>query len=125
MHSLVAQSKLPKAIYKETAAVIALARKFNQEVVKPNFKSIESKVEYDNDYLPWDFINEANRWSLFSRWIPKMFGGGGLNFISLYPFLEEIASVCNGLANVIGVHYLGIGTLCASWNMVYTFISQV
>ena len=37
--------------------------------------------------------------------------------IALYPFLEEIASVCVGLANVIGVHYLGVGTLCAAWNI--------
>ena len=31
--------------------------------------------------------------------------------------LEELASGCTGMSNLVGVHYLGIATLCASWNM--------
>ncbi|PKN43877.1 MAG: acyl-CoA dehydrogenase, partial [Deltaproteobacteria bacterium HGW-Deltaproteobacteria-17] len=30
---------------------------------------------------------------------------------------EELASQCTGMANLIGVHYLGVATICASWNM--------
>lgn len=31
-------------------------------------------------------------------------------------FIEEIASACTAISNLIGVHYLGVGTLIAAWN---------
>ena len=117
MNSLEAVSKLSRRCYGNVREAVALARKFNDQCVKPVYKQIDLKVSEDNDYLPLEFIREAGRWGLFSWWVPKLFGGKGMDIISMYPFLEEIASVCTGLANVIGVHYLGVGTLCASWNM--------
>jgi len=119
MSSLVSRDKLPrtKKYLKDVKTAVAIARKFNEEVVRPVYKEIDLKVAEDPNYLVWDFINTANEWGLFSLWIPRIFGGKGLDFLSLYPFLEEIASVCTGLSNVIGVHYLGIATQCASWNI--------
>ncbi|MGE5415988.1 MAG: acyl-CoA dehydrogenase family protein [Acidobacteriota bacterium] len=117
MNSVISTKKFPRAYYKDFYTSVALARKFNDEVVKPVYKEIDLKVKEDNDYLPWEFVHEANRWKLYSLWMPKAMGGGGLHINSLYVFLEEIASVCVGLSNVIGVHYLGLGTLLACWNM--------
>ncbi|MBN2158785.1 MAG: acyl-CoA/acyl-ACP dehydrogenase [Spirochaetes bacterium] len=119
MSSLVSHYQLPKAtaMYKEIDHVVALARKFNDEVVKPAYKEIDLEVSKNNDYLCWDFIKKANEWGLYTLFLPKMFGGGGINMIAMYPFVEEIASVCVGLSNVIGVHYLGVATLSASWNV--------
>jgi acyl-CoA dehydrogenase len=117
MNSLEAVSKLSRRCYGNVLEAVALARKFTDRCVRPAYKQIDLKVHEDNDYLPLEFIREAGRWGIFSWWIPKLFGGKGLDFIAMYPFLEEIASACTGLANVIGVHYLGVGTLCASWNM--------
>jgi alkylation response protein AidB-like acyl-CoA dehydrogenase len=117
MNSLQGLGTLPRAILYDVATAVALARKFNDRVVRPVYRDLDLRVLQDHEYLPHDFIRTANEWGLFSLWIPKLFGGGGLDLLSLYPFLEEIASVCVGLANVIGVHYLGIGTLSASWNV--------
>lgn len=119
INSLVSREKLPqsKALNKDIETVVALARKFNEEVVKPAYKQIDLEVSKDNDYLCWDFIKKANEWGLYSLFIAKMFGGNGMNIIGMYPFVEELASVCVGLANVVGVHYLGYATLCSSWNL--------
>ncbi|KQC10128.1 MAG: hypothetical protein APR62_12630 [Smithella sp. SDB] len=119
INSLVTHYKLPKskALYKQIDTAIALARKFNEEVVKPVYKQIDLNVTQDNEYLCWDVINKANEWGFNTLFIPKMFGGQGMNLIAMYPFVEEIASVCVGLANVVCVHYLGFATLCASWNL--------
>ncbi len=96
---------------------VALARKFNEEVVKPVYKKIDQAVQMDHDYLPWEFIKTANEWGFYTLWIPKLFGGGGWHMISIYVFVEEIASCCSGLANVIGVHYLGMISLMTGFNM--------
>ena len=117
MNSLQGLGSLPRAILRDVNTAIALARKFNDEVVRPVYRDIDLRVRQEHDYLPHDFIRTANQWGLFSLWIPKLLGGGGLDLLSLYPFLEEISSVCVGLANVIGVHYLGVSTLSASWNL--------
>lgn len=117
MNSLQGIGRLPAQTYRDVREMVALARKFNDEIVRPVYKQIDLAVYRDNDYLPREVVSEANQWGIYSLWIPKLFGGGGKDIISLYAFMEEIASVCVGLANVIGVHYLGVGTLSASWNI--------
>lgn len=117
MNSIEGLAELPRVVRRDICTAVALARKFNDLVVRPVYREIDERVRRDHDFLPHDFIRTANRWGLFSLWIPKALGGGGLDLLSLYPFLEEVSSVCVGLANVIGVHYLGVGTLAASWNV--------
>ena len=116
MNSLVGQRRLPKVILKDVEKAVAIARKFNDEVVRPAYRDVDLRVARDPDYLTWDFIEKANEWGLYTLFSPKIYGGKGLDLLALYPFLEEIASVCTGLSNVIGVHYLGIVTMGASWN---------
>ncbi|MRR38157.1 acyl-CoA dehydrogenase, partial [bacterium] len=48
--------------------------------------------------------------------VPKIFGGSGYNMPSLAYFAEELGSVCLGIANVLGVHYLGVAGLMMSCN---------
>lgn len=112
----VAGNNVP-GIGQDMKKAVALARKFNEEVVKPNYKKIDQAVQMDHDYLPWEFIKTANEWGFYSLWIPKMFGGAGWHMATTYVFLEEIASCCAGLSNVIGVHYLGICCLMTGFNM--------
>lgn len=114
--SLRAISKQPKTIFKETKEVVALARKFNDEVVRPYAAKLDRKVQEDPEFLPHEFIEEANRWGLYTLWIPRIFGGKGYNLPSFSYFIEEIASVCTAMSNLIGVHYLGVATLIATWN---------
>ncbi|MBU1671804.1 MAG: acyl-CoA/acyl-ACP dehydrogenase [Actinobacteria bacterium] len=115
--SLKSVSKMPKAAFRETAQVIATARRFNEEVVRPRALELDRLKHEDPDYLPWDMVEEANRRGFYTMFIPKLFGGHGLNMPSLSCFMEEVASGCTGIANLIGVHYLGVATLCASWNL--------
>jgi acyl-CoA dehydrogenase len=114
--SLRAISKQPKKIWEETKKVVSLARKFNDEVVRPYAAELERKVQEEPDFLPHEFIGEANRWGLYTLWIPRIFGGKGYNLPSFSYFIEEIASVCTAMSNLIGVHYLGVATLIATWN---------
>ncbi len=109
--------KLPSAMQKDFATSLELARRFNAEVVRPRVLELDASVQNDPEVLAHEFIAIANQWGLYSLWLPAMFGGGGLNIASLYAFLEEVSTECVGLANVIGVHYLGVATLLATWNM--------
>ncbi len=114
---------LPRAVQRDVEHAIALAQRFNAEVIRPMALRLDAAVQDDPDALAHDYIAEANRWGLYSMWLPKMFGGGGWNLLSLYAFIEEISTECVGLANTLGVHYLGVSTLMATWNM--ALISRV
>ena len=107
---------MPKHMVKETREVIAIARKFNEEVAKPLALKLDRLTHEDPDYLPWELIEEANRRGFYTMWIPKIFGGHGYNLPSMSCFCEEVASACAGIMNVIGVHYLAVTGLTASGN---------
>lgn len=115
--SLPSAPKLPKAMVKETKKIIALARKFNREVVRPYALELDLKMQESPDFIPWDFVEQANEWGLYTGWIPKIFGGKGWNMPSMAYFIEEIASECLAMANLIGVHYLGVSTLTSTANV--------
>lgn len=117
MCSLKATAKQPKGIIREMEQVIAVARKFNQEVTRPYVSELDLKMHQDPDYLPWDFVKKAAEWGFYSMFIPKIFGGKGFNLSCMGCFVEEIGSVCASMANLIGVHYLGYLALVASWNL--------
>jgi len=107
---------MPKHMVKETREVIAIARKFNEEVAKPLALKLDRLTHEDPDYLPWELVEEANRRGFYTMWIPKIFGGHGYNLPSMSCFSEEVASACVGIMNVIGVHYLAVTGLTASGN---------
>jgi acyl-CoA dehydrogenase len=114
--SLRATVKQPRGILKEIREVVAIARKFNDEVVCPDFMEIERKIFEDPAYIPVEWFKAAGRRGFFTMWMPKMFGGKGYCFPSLAAFVEEVGSVCLGMGNLIGVHYLGFSMLMATWN---------
>lgn len=114
--SLHAVCKLPKAVVKETQRVIAHTRRFNEEVARPLVMKEELKTFIDHDHLAWTLTQKANEWGFYSLGIPKAFSGQGLNMSSVSYAIEEMSSVCVGLANVAFVHYLGAITALASWN---------
>jgi alkylation response protein AidB-like acyl-CoA dehydrogenase len=101
---------------KEIREVIAIARKFNREVAEPLSLELDRKTHEDPDYMPWDLVKTANQWGFYTMWIPRIFGGGGYNMPSISYFMEEVASACVGIANVIGVHYLGMAGIFTSAN---------
>src|SRR5450759_3699298 len=72
--SLRSVNKLPGAVLKETEQLVATARRFNDEVVPPQALELDRMKHEDPDYLPWDLVEEANRWGFYSMFIPKLFG---------------------------------------------------
>ena len=115
--SLQSTVRQPKGMLKETKKVVAIARKFKEEVMKPLTLEMDRTMQKDPDYLPWEFVRKANEWGFYTMWLPRIFGGKGYNSPSMSYFLEELGSECLGLANVIGVHYLAVITLFATWNI--------
>lgn len=115
-NSIECQHRLPRSTHKDVKKAIALARKFNNEVLRPVYLEMDLKCMEDHDYLPWEFLKKAGDWGLYSLFIPKLFGGQNISFVALFPFIEEISSVCPGLGHIIFVHYLGIATLFPSCN---------
>ena len=108
--------RMPKHMVKETREVVAIARKFSEEVVKPLAVEIDRKTHEDPGYMPWNLVETANCWGFYTMWVPRMFGGKGFNMPSMSYFAEEIASACVGIMNVIGVHYLAVAGLLTSAN---------
>ncbi len=94
--------RLPKAMVKETRELVAYARKFNDEVVRPSALTLDRKTHEDPDYLPHDLIKTVNDWGFYTMWVPKIFGGRGMSLPSASPVMEEISSACVGIANVMG-----------------------
>ncbi|MGD9006696.1 MAG: acyl-CoA dehydrogenase family protein [Desulfobacteraceae bacterium] len=117
MCSLNATARMPKGMITETREVIAMARKFKAKVMKPYTLALDRHMQQDPEYLPWEFVQKANAWGVYTMWIPKAFGGRGYNLPSLSCFLEETASECLALANLVGVHYLAVATVFSTWNI--------
>lgn len=109
--------KQPAKIVKEAEEVVAIARAFTEDVIRPSSALLDSAVTDDPAYLPWEFVKKANEWGLYTLFIPKIFGGKGYNFSCVNFFLEELGSACLAMANLVGVHYLGYTMLTASWNV--------
>lgn len=115
--ALAAVSDMPSSVRQDVLDALELAQRFNMEVVRPMALQLDRQALEDPNHLPQDLIRIAGEWGLFTVWLPTMFGGKGWNFISLYAFLEEVASACAGISAAIGVHYMGLAALTASWNL--------
>ena len=110
--------KMPKAIVRETQKAVAIARKFSELIIQPGALKLDKKIQRDPGYLPLNYIRKANEIGFYSMFIPKAMGGKGFSLLSLGPFVEELATSCMGIANLIMDHYLAISALSASLNMV-------
>jgi alkylation response protein AidB-like acyl-CoA dehydrogenase len=114
---LMAIAKQPTGMIEEIRQATALARRFNNEVVNNQALAIDDELDRNPDALPRQWLCQALEWGLYTNWIPKIFGGRGYCFPSLSHFLEEVASSCLGMANLVGSHYLGIAGVMATGNL--------
>ena len=114
--SLQAIPRLPKGMLKETKDAMAYARKFCDEVIRPVALEVDRQTHADPEYLPWDLMKKVNEWGFYTMFIPKLFGGQGVNMPACSYVVEELSSACVSIANVAMVHYLGVIGVMASWN---------
>ncbi|MGK5091161.1 acyl-CoA dehydrogenase family protein [Deltaproteobacteria bacterium TL4] len=89
---------------------------FTEGYIAPRALEIDLKVMKDPSYVPWDILEKACEYQLFSGFFPRITGGGGMPFISYVINLEVIATHCVGLANLIGVSGLAISCVVATMN---------
>jgi len=115
--SIQALPKIPAIQLKEIRALVSHARRFNDEVIRPQALKTDLKTFQNPEYLPWELVQKANEWGFYTLFIPKFFGGQGYALPGLNYVVEELASACVGIANVIFVHYLGFATILAAWNI--------
>jgi acyl-CoA dehydrogenase len=108
--------RMPAHMVREIEEVVAVARKFNEEVARPRALELDRKTHEDPGYMPWELVDIANRWGFYTMWIPKLYGGKGYCIPSMSYFAEEVGSACLGILNVIGVHYLGVSGVITSAN---------
>ncbi|MGW0949461.1 acyl-CoA dehydrogenase family protein [Streptomyces sp. NPDC002623] len=106
-----------RGVIRQAEELVALARQFNVEVARPHVLELERATFEDHDFLPHDLVRACNDWGLFSLMIPKMFGGQGYDISAAVYFFEEIATVCPGVATLIGLQGLGTACLMVSGNL--------
>ena len=70
-NSLECQHRLANNIHKDVKTAIAIARKFNNEVLRPIYLDMDLKCMEDHDYMAWDFVRKAGDWGFFSLFVPK------------------------------------------------------
>jgi alkylation response protein AidB-like acyl-CoA dehydrogenase len=116
MSSLQSVGRMPGGVLKETRDAVAMARKFNDAVVRPSALELDRRMQEDPTYLPWDFLKEANRCGFNTMWMPRFLGGKGRCVASLCPFMEELASADPAMGLLIGAQYFGFSILLATWN---------
>jgi alkylation response protein AidB-like acyl-CoA dehydrogenase len=124
--ALAAVSDLPFSVRQDVADALDLARRFNADVLRPLLQQTGQSglaaqagrpAAPDAPLVSDELVRTLNRWGLFTLWIPSLYGGKGWNVLSLYAFLEEVASVCPDVAHVVGAHYMGVAAVSASWNL--------
>ena len=100
--------RMPRHMVRQTKKPSPLARKFNQDVARPLALGLDRKTHEDPDYMPWE-----PGWSWPTNGVSTPCGyqdvrRQGLQYAVHVLFSEEVGSVCVGITNVIGVHYLGV-----------------
>ncbi len=61
MSGIKASKYFSKELIDEIQEVIAIARKFDDEVVRPVMLEVDYKTHQQPDYLPHELVKEANR----------------------------------------------------------------
>ena len=73
---------LAEGVHKDVKTAIAIARKFNNEVLRPIYLEHGPQVHGGPRLPRLGILKKAGEWGLFSLFIPKLFGGRGLNFLA-------------------------------------------
>ena len=77
--SMQAGPRLPKGIINESKKTLAYIRKFNNEIVRPHSLKADREHQENPELLPYELIEEANKWGFYTMFLPKAIGGKGFN----------------------------------------------
>jgi alkylation response protein AidB-like acyl-CoA dehydrogenase len=86
---------------------------FAERYVAPRALEIDRRMMAEPDYVPWDLLEQACEYRIFSGLFPAAFGGPGDHLFSSFITQEIIATYCVGIANLLAVNGLAIGAVMA------------
>lgn len=84
--------------------------------VAPQALDIERKQIEDPNYVPWELLQKACDYQLYSMAFPSVLGGSGQHIISVFIAYEMIATHCVAVANLLGVSGLAIGCVMSTFD---------
>jgi len=86
----------------------AKAREYGNLYMRPKVLEIDLKCSHDPRYFDWELIRKSTPYGFLSMPVPKAVGGGGQLSTGLAIVMEELCSVCSGIANIFGANGLGV-----------------
>lgn len=89
---------------------------FCERYLAPAVLEIEAKQMADPNFVPWEILQKACDYKLFSMPFPSLLGGSGEHIIASFITYELVASYCVGVANLLGVSGLAIGCVLSTFD---------
>jgi acyl-CoA dehydrogenase len=89
---------------------------FAERHVAPRALEIDQRMDAEPSYVPWDLLEKACEYQLYSSIFPQAFGGSGTHLLAVGITGEVLATYCVGLANLLGVSGLAIGVVMATFD---------
>jgi acyl-CoA dehydrogenase len=109
-----AQGLLPEGLLKEIKAAGKLGTDIFKKIDRAEIQKIDLAVYKNSKYFAEEIILDFSKRGLYSRWLPKMVGGGGGHPLSFYGLNLEMGANCLGISNLIGAHYVALGLVSAT-----------
>jgi acyl-CoA dehydrogenase len=89
---------------------------FAERYVAPRALEIDRRMSEDPAYVPWDILEKACEYRLYSSVFPELLGGSGAHVLAAGLTGEILATHCVGIANLLGVSGLAIGAVMATFD---------
>ncbi|MGZ3806652.1 MAG: acyl-CoA dehydrogenase family protein [Bacteriovorax sp.] len=106
--------RLPKGVLDEISEARELASDIFKSISIDRILEIDREVYRNGSYWAEDVVCDFTRRGLYSKWLPKMIGGGGGHPLAFYGLNLEMGSHCLGISNLIGAHYVALGLVSAT-----------
>lgn len=104
------------ALHRQIAAHYDQIVAFCEQHVAPHVLEYERRVAADPGYVPDELLQAACRARLFSSPFPRWLGGAGQHFLAAVITCEVVATHCVGIANLLGVSGLALGSVLATFD---------
>jgi len=89
---------------------------FAERYVAPRALEIDRRISEEPGYVPWDLLEKACEYRLYSSVFPEALGGSGTHVLAIGLTGEILATHCVGVANLLGVSGLAIAVVMATFD---------
>lgn len=108
------RGRLPSGLLKEIEEGRKIGQKIFQKITRQEVQGIDAKVSKSSSYYPEDIVLSFSKERLYSKWLPKVVGGGGGHPLAFYGLNYEMGGGCLGISNLLGAHYVALGLVSAT-----------